>query len=110
MQGIESPDRELSDVLGQAWIESFFGHIKTEWPHLDDIADPNLLETELRRIRSEYNNVRLHQAIGYVTPNDEHYHRGQAIRDARRQGLQQARQTRLDHNRRTHLNNPEKTK
>ena len=99
-----------STPTDQAWIESFFGHIKTEWPHLDDIADPNLLETELRRIRSEYNNVRLHQAVGYVTPNDEHYHRGQAIRDARLQGLQQARQTRLDHNRQTPLNNPEKTK
>ena len=99
-----------STPTDQARIESFFGHTKTEWPHLDDIAGPNLLETELRRIRSEYNNVRLHQAIGYATPNDEHYHRGQAIRDARRQGLQQARQTRLDHNRRTHLNNPEKTK
>ena len=58
----------------QARIESFFGHVKTEWPHLDDIAGPNLLETELRRVRREYNNVRLHQAIGCVTPNDEHYH------------------------------------
>ena len=99
-----------STPTDQARIESFFGHIKTEWPHLDDIADPNLLETELQRIRSEYNNVRLHQAVGYVTPNDEHYHRRQAIRDARLQGLQQARQTRLDHNRQTPLNNPEKTK
>ena len=99
-----------STPTDQAWIESFFGHIKTEWPHLCDIAEANLLKTELRRIRSEYNNVRLHEAVGYVTPNDEHYHQGQAIRDARRQGLQQARQTRLNHNRRTHLNNPEKTK
>jgi len=22
----------------QAWIESFFGHIKGEWPHLEDIG------------------------------------------------------------------------
>ena len=53
--------------------------------------------------------VILHGAIGYVTPNDEHHRRGQAIRQARQQGLQQARQTRLDHNRRTTLNNPDKT-
>jgi putative transposase len=24
----------------QAWIESFFGHIKADWPHLDKITDP----------------------------------------------------------------------
>ncbi len=51
-----------STPTDQAWIESFFGHIKTEWPHLCDIAEANLLKTELRRIRSEYNNVRLHEA------------------------------------------------
>ena len=50
----------------QAWIESFFGHIKGEWPHLCDIDDPALLETELHRVRSDYNNIRLHEAIGYV--------------------------------------------
>ena len=67
----------------QAWIESFFGHIKGEWPHLCDIDDPALLETELHRARSDYNNIRLHEAIGYVTPNDEHHRHGEAIRQAR---------------------------
>jgi transposase InsO family protein len=90
----------------QAWIESFFGHIKREWPHLDTITDPILLESELDRIRIDYNCVRLHQGIGYVTPDDEHNRRGEQIREARRQGLQRARQQRLDHNRRT---NPEET-
>jgi transposase InsO family protein len=90
----------------QAWIESFFGHIKHEWPHLTTISDPLLLETELDRIRIDYNSVRLHQGIGYVTPDDEHHHRGEQIREARRHGLQRARQQRLDHNRRT---NPEET-
>ena len=52
----------------QAWIESFFGHIKHEWPHLNTISDPEQLDTELARIRVEYNTVRLHEAIGYVTP------------------------------------------
>ena len=93
----------------QAWIESFFGHIKHEWPHLSDIADPELLETELARVRSDYNRVRLHQAIGYVTPDDEHHHRGDAIREARRQGLRRARQQRLEHNRRNTNNHPENT-
>ncbi len=71
----------------QAWIESFFGHIKGEWPHLEDIDDPVVLEAELDRVRIEYNSVRLHEAIGYVTPNDEHEGRGEPIREARRQGL-----------------------
>jgi putative transposase len=93
----------------QAWIESFFGHIKTEWPHLDDITDPQVLEAELARVRIEYNSVRLHQAIGYVTPDDEHERRGQQIREARRQGLARARQTRLDYHRRHTNPNPEET-
>jgi putative transposase len=93
----------------QAWIESFFGHIKGEWPHLDDLTDPQLLEAELARVRIEYNSVRLHEAIGYVTPDDEHHRRGEAIREARRHGLARARQQRLDHHRRHTNPNPEET-
>ena len=93
----------------QAWIESFFGHVKGEWPHLEDIDDSVVLEAELDRVRLEYNSVRLHEAIGYVTPDDEHYGRGEAIREARRQGLERARQQRLDHHRQTNTNHPEET-
>lgn len=88
----------------QAWIESFFGHVKGEWPHLETIADPAILEDELARVRTEYNAVRLHEAIGYVTPNDEHAGRGQGIRQARRDGLDRARQHRLDYHRHTSTN------
>lgn len=93
----------------QAWIETFFGHVKAEWPHLASITDPALLETELARIRIGYNEVRLHEAIGYVTPDDEHHGRGEQIREARRHGLQRARERRLDHNRRNTTNHPEET-
>ncbi len=66
-----------------------------------------MLEAELARIRIEYNSVRLHEAIGYVTPDDEHEGRGDQIREARRQGLARARQQRLEHR---HNNpNPEET-
>ncbi|WP_293059267.1 integrase core domain-containing protein [Mycobacterium sp.] len=88
----------------QAWIESFFGHIKGEWPHLETITDPAVLEAELARVRTEYNTVRLHESIGYVTPDDEHSGRGEAIRQARRDGLERARQRRLDYHR--HTNTP----
>ena len=52
----------------QAWTETLFGHVKGEWPHLERIGDPALLEHELGRVRHEYNSVRLHSSIGYVPP------------------------------------------
>ena len=86
----------------QAHIESLFGHVKHEWPHLERLADPADLARELEAVREHYNRVRLHAGIGYVTPNDEHDGRGPAIRQARRQGLARARQQRLDYHRATH--------
>ena len=83
----------------QAWIETLFGHVKGEWPHLEKIVDPGDLEAELEHVRQQYNGVRLHASIGYVTPDDEHEGRGDAIRKARRDGLDRARQQRLDHHR-----------
>lgn len=79
----------------QAWIESLFSHIKGEWPHLEKIRDPGELELEMTRVRIEYNTVRLHAGIGYVTPDDEHHGRGDALRQARRDGLDNARLARL---------------
>jgi len=83
----------------QAPIESFFGHLKREYPHLLDIDDPAVLDVELDRIRLEWNTVRLHQGIGYVTPDDEHHGRGPAIRRARSIGMREARADRIEHNR-----------
>jgi transposase InsO family protein len=88
----------------QAWIESFFGHLKNEWPHLDDIVDTAVLRAELDLIRVDYNTVRLHAAIGYVTPDDEHEGRGPAIRKARRDGLDRARHQRLAYHRQQQQN------
>jgi putative transposase len=80
----------------QAWIESLFGHVKAEWPHLLTIRDPAVLRAELALVRERYNSVRLHAGIGYVTPNDEHEGRDPAIRKARQAGLEQARQAGLE--------------
>jgi len=80
-----------STPTDQAWIESLNGTIKAEWPHLLAITDPAVLRAELETVRTEYNTVRLHSGIGYVTPDDEHTGRGEAIRAARRQGLHDAR-------------------
>ncbi|MGH3966279.1 MAG: transposase, partial [Pseudonocardiaceae bacterium] len=86
----------------QGWIETLFGHIKGEWPHLDAIDDPAVLRAELERVRAHYNTVRLHEGIGYVTPDDEHEGRGPAIRQARRDGLRRARGERISYHR-THV-------
>ena len=44
----------------QAHVESFFSHLKGDWPHLADIRDPAALDTELARVRTDYNTMRLH--------------------------------------------------
>jgi transposase InsO family protein len=83
----------------QAHIESFFSHLKGEWPLLTAITDPAALDAELNRIRTEYNTNRVHAAIGYVTPDDEHHGRGPSIRRARAAGLRHARSERIKQNR-----------
>ena len=93
----------------QAWIESLFGHVKAENPHLEAIRDRAALDAELQRARRDsHNNIRLHEAIGYVTPDDEHTGRGEQIRQARTEGLRRAREQRLDYHRLNHHhNNPQ---
>jgi len=92
---VDSP----STPTDQAWIETLFGHVKAEWPHLDRIDDPAVLRAELEVVRVRYNTVRLHAGIGYVTPEDEHQGRGPAIRKARRDGLDAARARRIAYHR-----------
>ena len=93
----------------QAWIESFFGHLKTEHPYLNTITDPATLRHELDIRKEHYNTVRLHESIGYVTPDDEHHGRGEAIRKARRTGLTAARNTRIATRRQLRQTHPETT-
>lgn len=90
----------------QAWIESFNGHLKAEFPHLLAIEDPATLRAELVAVRAHWNGVRLHAGIGYVTPNDEHEGRGEAIRKARQAGLESARKNRLAWHRRNRHTQP----
>jgi putative transposase len=85
----------------QCWIESLFGHLKGEWPHLERIRDAGALDAELDHVRVQYNTIRLHAGIGYVTPDDEHEGRGDQIRQARRDGLAQAREDRITYRRTT---------
>jgi putative transposase len=84
----------------QAHVESFFSHLKGDWPHLTELRDPQALDSELARIRREYNTIRLHAGIGYVTPDDEHHGRGPRIRRARVAGMRRAQAERIKQNRR----------
>jgi putative transposase len=90
----------------QAWIESLFGHVKAEYPHLLAIGDPAALRAELAVVREHYNTVRLHASIGYVTPNHEHQGRGEQIRKAREAGLEQARLRRIAYHRASPATDP----
>jgi len=90
----------------QAWVESLFGHVKGDWPHLEKTRDPAQLAVELEGVRVEYNTVRLHAGIGYVTPEDEHDGHGDAIRQRRADGLAQARQKRIDYRQSQQENQP----
>lgn len=86
----------------QAWIESLFSHLKADWPHLDRVKDPEVLRAELADVRRQYNTIRLHAGIGYVTPDDEHEGRGPRIRAARKRGLRHARWARIAYHRIQH--------
>ncbi len=88
----------------QAQIESFFGHLKGENPHLDTIDDITTIRAELDVLRHRWNHVRLHQGIGYVTPDQEHRGEGDAVRQARRDGLARARHQRVVYHRNNRTN------
>ena len=91
----------------QAWIESLFGHLKIEQPHLELIEDIDVLRAELETQRERYNTIRLHAGIGYVTPDQEHRGEKDTIRAARRDGLAQARQRRIAYHRNHPSRGPE---
>jgi hypothetical protein len=82
-------------------------------PSLHDLVDelsPTTASTlSFERVRRDYNGVRLHQGIGYVTPNDEHEGRGDPIRQARIEGLRRAHGQRVTYHRRAITDHPEET-
>ena len=70
----------------RAWIESPFSHIKAELPHFDCIRDPEVLRSSSLRSATTTTRSRLNNAIGYVTPADEHQGHGPRIRAAENAG------------------------
>jgi transposase InsO family protein len=102
-------DLGISQVLGRprtpadnAASEAFNATIKCERLYLLDTGamSPFEVEAEIAAFIEDYNEVRLHQGIGFVTPAERHDGRHEAILEARRQGMQAARAARIDENRR----------
>jgi hypothetical protein len=60
----------------------------------------------IERFIGHYNDVRLHQGLGYVTPAERHDGRHTAILEARRRGMAEARAARLAANRQAPLSEP----
>jgi putative transposase len=72
----------------EAWIAT----IKCERLYDADTAEmtPEQIESMIDRFIDYYNNVRLHQAIDYVTPTERHDGRHTAIIEARKRGMREA--------------------
>ncbi len=98
MLGSDHPHHSWQPALEMVQCEP---NSKGDWPNLVEIRDPAALDAELDRIRRAYNTVRLHAAIGYVTPDDGHHGRGPQIRRARIAGLKRAHAQRIKENRRS---------
>ena len=81
-----------ADDLAEVVVsDTSWAMIPGSWiPAQTTITDPAVLAAELERVRVHHNSVRLHEAIGYVTPNDEHDGRGDTIRAARTDGMRNA--------------------
>jgi transposase InsO family protein len=79
-----------------ASCESWMATLKCERLYDADTAmlTPDEVETMADRFIDYYNNDRLHQSLGFVTPDDRHTGRHTAIIEARRRGLELARKRR----------------
>lgn len=84
-----------------ASCESWMATLKCERLYEADTAtlSPAEVESLIGAFITHYNEVRLHQSLGYVTPVERHEGRHTAILEGRRDGLRRAREARLAANR-----------
>lgn len=82
-----------------AEIESFFATAKGERLYKMVYDDPIMMINDVDSFVIFYNNDRLHQGLGFVTPNEKHDGSWEAILEARKVGMEQARRHRLEVNR-----------
>ena len=77
-----------------AYIEAWFATAKCEGIYREEYDDPAQAWVAIGALVRYYNEERLHQGIGFVTPVERHEGRDVAIIEARKLGLAEARRNR----------------
>lgn len=80
-------------------IEVFFKTVKYEHIYLrEEYQNPLEAQGDIARFIDYYNNQRLHQGIGFVTPRDKHTGVAEDIYRSRKKALEKAREKRININ------------
>lgn len=100
--GIEQSFSRPRTPTDNATAESWMATLKCERLYDEGTAEmtPDEVETMVDRFIDFYNNERLHQSLGFVTPAERHEGRHTAIIAARKDGMTVARAARMAANRR----------
>lgn len=98
VQSFSRPRTPTDNGAAESWMAT----LKCERLYDADTAamTPDEVESMIDRFITYYNEVRLHQSLGYVTPVERHEGRHTAIITARVEGMQRARVARMVANRR----------
>lgn len=81
-----------------AHAEAVIATAKCEYLYLGDFENIYEAQDALENLVDHYNNVRLHQGIGYVTPQVKHMGLEEVAFEARRRSLARAREERIEFN------------
>jgi putative transposase len=78
-----------------AEMEAFFATLKCERLYRGSYDHPLRAEADIAQFVDYYNAERLHQGIGFVTPQERHEGRDEQLREQRKRGLQLAKLVRF---------------
>jgi putative transposase len=110
--GIEQVFSRPHTPEDNAHIEAWFATAKCErlYAELEGWGDPLEAQAVIGEFVRYYNEERLHQGIGFVTPVERHEGRDLALLEARKLGLAEARRNRPVVNRLTDITNEDVSK
>lgn len=99
-QSFSRPRTPTDNATAESWMAT----LKCERLYDADTAamTPDEVHAMIERFIGHYNEVRLHQGLGFVTPAERHDGRHTAILEARRRGMAEARAARIAANRQAH--------
>ena len=81
-----------------AHAEAVIATAKCEYLYLWDFENIYEVQDAVEDLVDHYNNVRLHQAIGYVTPQVKHMGLEEVVFETRRRSIARAREERIEYN------------